>query len=212
MIYQVSKLLRDVRVCLDRNMSSTALAELGDVDTLSQDELIESKLLESVERVHLSAPIHLLESGHNFGDALYWRDLESGWVLLPDDFMRLVVFEMDDWERAVYAALRADSPEAVVQHSRYKGLRGTSEHPVCVLDVRAEGKVLEFYSCKSQSAQVRRGVYLPYPVIDANGGIDISERCYQSVVYTAAGLVLLTVGETEAGEASLQTAQTLLQQ
>lgn len=202
--------MQDVRICMDQNMTSDALIETGDIDTLALDEIIRSKVLEAVQRVHLGAPSHLLESGHDFGDAVYWGDKESGWVLLPDDFMRLVVFEMDDWERAVYQAITTDDAEYEKQRSRFKGLRGTVQRPVCAIAIRPEGRVLEFYSCKSEDAQVSRAIYMPYPEIDDNGGVDISERCYDAVVYTTAGLTLITCGEAEKGNTLSEMAQTFL--
>ena len=210
MIFQIDKIMQDVRICLDQNMASDALIESGDIDTLALDEIIKSKILEAIQRVHLDAPNYLLEGGHNFGDAVYWRELESGWVLLPKDFLRLVVFEMDDWEQAVYQAISTDDPEYEKQHSRFKGIRGTAQRPVCAIGIRPEGKVLEFYSCKSKNAQVSRAIYMPYPKIDEDGGVDISERCYNAVIYTAAGLTLLTCGETEKGNSVSELAQTFL--
>ena len=210
MIYQLDKIMQDVRICLDQNMTSDALLESGDIDTLALDDIIRSKILEAVQRVHMDAPNYLLEGGHNLGDAVYWRELESGWVLLPQDFMRLVVFEMDDWEQAVYQAISTDDPEYEKQRSRFKGIRGTAQRPVCAIAIRPEGRVLEFYSCKSKDAQVSRAMYIPYPKIDEDNGVDICERCYNSVVYTAAGLTLLTCGEVEKGNAVSELAQTFL--
>lgn len=210
MIYQIDKILRDVRVCLDQNMMSEALLDSGDLDTLSLDDIIRSKIVEAVRRVHLDAPNYLLEGGHNFGDAVYWGAMESGWVLLPQDFLRLVVFKMDDWERAVYTAISADDPEYARQRSRFKGIRGTAQKPVCAIAIRPEGRVLEFYSCKSCHAQVSRAVYIPEPSVDEYGGVDISERCYTAVVYTAAALSMLTCGETEKGTRLSDLAKTFL--
>lgn len=210
MIFQLDKIMQDVRICLDQNMESDALIESGDIDTLALDDIIRSKILEAVQRVHMDAPNYLLEGGHNFGDAVYWGELESGWVLLPLDFMRLVVFEMDDWEQAVYQAISTDDPEYEKQRSRFKGIRGTAQRPVCAIAIRPEGRVLEFYSCKSEAAHVSRAMYIPYPKIDEDNGVDISEHCYDAVIYIAAGLVLLTCGETEKGNAVSELAQTFL--
>ena len=210
MIYNIDKIMEDVRVCIDQNMTSEALVESGDIDTLALDEIIKSKILEAIQRVHMEAPPYLLENGHNFGDAVYWKEMESGWVLLPSDFMRLVVFEMDDWEQAVYQAISTDDPEYEKQHSRFKGIRGTAQRPVCAIGIRPEGRVLEFYSCKSTDAKVSRAMYIPYPKIDEDNGVDICERCYNAVIYTAAGLTLLTCGETEKGNAVSELAQTFL--
>lgn len=210
MIFQIDKIMQDVRICLDQNMESDALIESSDIDTLALDEIIKSKILEAIQRVHRDAPNYLLEGGHNFGDAVYWRELESGWVLLPQDFLRLVVFEMDDWEQAVYQAISTDDPEYEKQRSRFKGIRGTAQRPVCAIAIRPEGRVLEFYSCKSTDSQVSRAIYMPYPKIDEDGGVDISERCYNAVVYTTAGLTLMTCGDTEKGNSVFELAQTFL--
>lgn len=211
MIYQVDRLMRDVRVCMDQNMSSHALTLEGDVDTLSLDDIIRSKIVDGVRRVHLMAPYYLLEEGHNFGEELYWGELFSGWVLLPRDFMRLVVFEMDDWCCPVHSALSVTDADTKKQHSRFRGIRGTYQRPVCVLSTRAEGKVLEFYSCRSESAHVSRGVYIPYPRIDESGGIDISERCYDAVVYMVAYLTSLSCGEVDKAQVYLSAAKSLLE-
>lgn len=211
MIYQLDRIMRDVRICLDQNMDSVPLLQTSDVDTLSLDDIIRSKIQEAVVMVHTNAPAHLLEQGHNFGDTVYWGDRESGWVLLPNDFMRLIVFEMSDWERGVYVAISDTDPEYALQRQRVKALRGTSQKPVCVITVRPEGRVLEFYSCKSEDAYVRRAVYVPYPKIDKNGGIDISERCYTAVVYAIASLVLLTLGDSQKSSALSEISNTALQ-
>jgi hypothetical protein len=203
--------MRDVRVCLDQNMTSEQLLQTDDIDTLALDDIIRSKILEAVVRVHTNAPTYLLEQGHNFGDAVYWGNLESGWVLLPQDFMRLIVFEMSDWERAVFTAISTIDSEYELQRQRIKALRGTAQKPVCVISVRPEGRALEFYSCKSESAYVRRAQYLPYPKIDKDEGIDICERCYTGVVYAAASLVLLTLGEAEKSSALSEISKTALQ-
>lgn len=203
--------MRDVRVCLDENIQSNPLLLEKDVDTLALDDIVRSKIPEAVEKVHSMAPVHMLEEGHSFGDAIFWSDLESGWVLLPPDFMRLIVFEMSDWERAVFQAISPADPEYALQRQRIKALRGTAQKPVCAITTRPEGKVLEFYSCKSKEAYVGRAQYLPYPAIDDDGGIDICERCYTAVVYTAASLVSITLGENEKASGLLDISKSALQ-
>ena len=196
-VYPLDKVAEDVRITLDQNMVSDALTEIGDVDTLALNDIIKSKIVEAVKRIHSEAPPHLLDGGYNFGDAVYWMEKESGWVLLPEDFMRFVVFEMDDWARPVFHATNTDDAEYEKQHSRFKGIRGTAQRPVCFVSIRPEGRVLEFYSCNSTEAMVSRAVYLPYPKVDEYGAIEICQRCYDAVVYTTAALVLITFGDTE---------------
>lgn len=211
MIYKLTEIARDVRIAIDQNMTSEQLIATEDIETLSLEDIIRSKIVEAVRRVETAAPVHFLEEGHDFGDAVYWGDLESGWVLLPDDFMRLIAFRMSDWERTVYAAISVDDPLYAKQSSRYKGIRGNVQKPVCAVVNRAEGKALEFYSCNSEDAYVCRATYLPYPHIDEDDGIDISEKCYTAVIYTVAALVLTTYGEADKASAMTDLAKSIFQ-
>lgn len=196
MIYKLTDIARDVRIALDQNNVSEQLLNEGDIDTLTLEELIRSKVVEAVIRVEMEAPTHFLEEGHSFGDAIFWGKCESGWILLPDDFMRLIAFKMSDWERTCYGAISVDDPQYSKQSSRFKGIRGNTQKPICAIVNRAEGKALEFYSCESEEAYTERASYLPYPKIDDNDGVDISERCYIPVIYTVASLVLTSYGES----------------
>lgn len=209
-VYTLDNITKDVRIALDQNMASDTLTAIGDVDTLAINDIIKSKIVEAVKRIHCEAPAYLLDGGNNFGDAIYWGDKESGWVLLPENFMRFVVFQMDDWEQAVYTCFKTDDPEYARQHSHFKGVRGTAQRPVCFIAIRPEGRVLEFYSSKSKTAKVSRGVYLPYPTIDKNNGINICMRCYDAVVYTIAALFLMTIGEAEKGNLFNELAKSAL--
>lgn len=206
MVYHIEDIIRDVRVCLDQNETGEALLQTGDIDTLSLDEIIKSKIEEGVRRVEETAPLAQLEGGHSIGKNIYWEDNERGCVLLPDDFMRLTSFKMSDWERRVYETITPESVQYTFQRSRNKGLRGNPQKPVVAIVQRGIGQVLEFYSCKDNSAYITEGTYIPLPKIDNYGGIDISERCYDKVVYMISALTILTYGETERAKSFMELA------
>lgn len=124
--------------------------------------------------------------------------------------MRLVIFKMSDWERPVYEPITAADPQYQLQFSRYKGLRGNPQKPVVAIVSRAEGRALELFSCKSQSATVEQAVYIPLPKVDCDGGINIPERCYMSVVYEAASLVLAIIGNALSSTMSELSKQLLI--
>ena len=195
MVYKILHIARDVRIAIDENKTSEQLIADEDIDTLSLNDIVRSKIVEAVRRVVTEAPTHLLDGGLPFGDAVFWRSKGSGWTLLPEDFMRLLIFKMSDWERPVYEPITAADPQYQLQFSRYKGLRGNPQKPVVAIVNRAEGRVLELFSCKNNNATVEQAVYMPFPKVDCNGGIEIPERCYMSVVYQAASLVLATIGQ-----------------
>lgn len=212
MIYQLAEIVKDVKVALDENMTSEGLLALEDVETLSMEEIIESKVVEAVRRVESSAPVNMLESGQNLVDVIFWKEKGSGFVVLPGDFMRLMVFKMSDWERVVTDAITVDDPMYAKQSSRYKGIRGNKQKPVCAIVNRPEGRVLEFYSCDNESATMEMGVYRPYPKIDEYKGVEISKRCYMAVIYTLGALVLMTYGESEKASVLLELSKSVIEQ
>lgn len=200
-LFSLNKIAEDVRIALDRNMTSDTLVGLGDIDTLAFNDIVNSKVVEAVKRVHSVAPIHLLGGGDTFADNIYWQAGPKegnywGIILLPEDFMRFIVFEMSDWERPVHELLPTSDPKYKLQSSRYAGLRGTPQKPLCFLDFRPTGNLLEFYSCKAPTASVMRANYVPYPRLD-EGFINIYDNCYDAVIYTIAELVLLAYGDTQ---------------
>ena len=201
MIYQMLTIKHDVRVCLDENLTTTALQGIADQETLSLDDLIVSKVLEAVKQAHNDAPYYMLEGKDFSSESVTWNTNDtSGVISLPVDFMRLVMFEMSDWERPVYTAISTLSPEYSKQKSRHKGIRGNAERPVVAIGMQPAGRTLEFYASKTNQATISRALYMPIPVIDINDGVDISEQCYQAVLYMTAGLVKATMGETEAAK------------
>lgn len=212
MIYQLAEIVKDVKVALDENMTSEGMLALEDVETLSMEEIIESKVVEAVRRVESSAPVNMLESGQNLVDVIFWKEKGSGFVVLPGDFMRLMVFKMSDWERVVTDAITVDDPMYAKQSSRYKGIRGNKQKPVCAIVNRPEGRVLEFYSCDNESATMEMGVYRPYPKIDEYKGVEISKRCYMAVIYTLGALVLMTYGESEKASVLLELSKSVIEQ
>jgi hypothetical protein len=67
-----------------------------------------------------------------------------GYVVLPDDFLRLNRVWFDDWINPVQRFVEYDSRLAVLQ--RFPWTRGGRRKPVCVLNANGDGKVLECYS------------------------------------------------------------------
>lgn len=210
MIYQVKDMARDVRVAIDMNSHSESLLSDGDLDTLTLDEIIMSKLTDAVRMVETEAPATMLESGHDFGDNIFIGEDGKGFVILPGDFMRLVAFRMSDWKRTVFEAISDNDPLYPLQSSKWKGICGNPEKPVCAIVRRSEGKVLEFYSCTDNTATVAQATYVPIPKIDMDGGIDVAEDCYRAAVYRAASLALASVGE-QLSTTMLEISKSLLQ-
>lgn len=208
--YTIDRILEDVRVSLDMNQNSDTLIGINDDATLTINELIRSKIVEAVKRVHIIAPAYLLDFGNHFAESITWNpDGRSGWMILPDDFMRLITFEMSDWDQPCFEAISTDDIKYKMVRSRFP-VMGTPQKPIVAISVSPNGKILEFYSCKDDTATVNKAVYLPYPEIDEFNGIKISQRCYDSTIYTIAALVLAALGENDKCTLFNELAQTNL--
>lgn len=210
MIYNHLTLRQDVRTALDENPVAAQFVAIGESDTVTLDDIIESKLVDAAKAVEMEAPVWMLDSGHSFADEVWWNTDGTGWTLLPEDFMRLVTFKMSDWERPVCDTITETDAGYALQRSRYAGIRGNPQRPVCALVVRAEGRVMEFYSCNTTETTVEQAVYVPLPIL-VDGGLDICERCYRPVVYYAAGLTAQAVGDANAATPYFELAKSLME-
>lgn len=200
----IENIKREVRVALDRNNVSTQLSSIGDVDTLTVEEIIESKIEQAVREVLMTSAHHLLGEGSPiFADGdiqISWDSQEgygSGSIILPDDFLRLVVFRMTDWSMPVFNAITIDNPLYSVQKSRFSGVRGNPQKPICAVVNSASGLKLEFYSCSAGTGTtVSDARYIPLPKIK-DGSIDIPSKLLTACVYKIAYLVAITLADSD---------------
>ena len=210
MKYELSELQLAVRIAMDENMVSRPLAALGDIDTLSLDEIIKSKICDAARAVEQEAPTYLLDGGKAFGDSIKWKGqmgIGMGSIHLPDDFMRLVTFQMSDWSRAVTTAISEDDPQYELQNSRYPGIRGNPQNPVVAISMQPIGLVLDFYSCTGgENVFVRRARYIPIPRIEGDK-INICEKLKTAIVYYAAYLTALSIKDADLAASMLNTSK-----
>ena len=200
MRYEVDDIVKEVRIAIDQNMTSDALADLGDIDTLSLEQIIRSKIAVGARIVESQAPFYLLDSGKAFADNITWvqeRGKGWGWILLPDDFLRLVVFQMTDWTHEVCTPITADDALYAQQFSRYPGIQGNPQKPVVAIVQKPVGLVLEFFtSMAGEEAYVKQARYIPIPRIE-NNAIELCEKLHDAIVYEAAYLTALSTGQTD---------------
>ena len=222
MVYNVDDIKRDVRITLDQNNNSTTLSALGDIDTLTLEQIIESKIEEAAQIVEATAPNSLLDNGISFASqpVTWYADTPgygSGYLVLPSDFLRLQSFKMTDWDYGVTSVVREGEPLYAQQYSRFPGIRGNIQRPVVTISNRPQGLVLEFFSCDGGSdVQIERAVYIPIPkivtdAITGNRTIDISSRLRPATIYYIAYMVALTLNDTTFAGSLLDTCKQLMQ-
>ncbi len=211
-------LATQVKAVMDRNMESATLDSLGDVDTLSIDEIIKTAIPKAARIVEMEAPFHLLGRGEPFTGTVYWPKavgVGSGHIQLPDDFMRLVCFQMSDWVRPANETITIEDPRYAMQQSDFDGIKGNPHNPVVAIVPWSTGLELEFYSCKAGSGvTVRRARYLPIPKVSGTGDaatVNISEKLEDAIVYYAAGLAATTLGMADMASSLITHAKSLIQ-
>lgn len=190
MIFCLSQILRDIRIRLNLNPVSP-LVEFPDYDkpNLDIDTAIRSLIEEAAAAILLEAPLGLLEPTTRLTDPDIFRSPDgSGWIPLPDDFLRLVRFRMSDWARPVIQPIAPDSLLYARQWSEWAGIRGNPDRPVVAIVNRPEGLALEYFSCRDPRATVAEALYLPRPVIDRYDSIDLPAHCYSSFLNRVASL------------------------
>lgn len=202
--YQVSDLVRDIRVLLDYNEEDEQLVQYGDGDSLSISTLIESKIAEAARQVYLSAPLSLLPPTQLTG-SITWeqRAHPGGRIVLPADFMKLLSFRMSDWEQTVHEAIGVDDALYEQQGSRFAGVRGNPQRPVCAIVPDGGGLALEFYACQNAEATISTALYAAYPGME-NGLIALAPKLLDDIERVAGGLVCRSLGDENGAMARLK--------
>lgn len=215
---KIEDIVKAVKVALDEDVSSNELADLMDLDTLTLEDIIRSKVEDGARLVHMEAPHWMLDGGVPFTDGqtrIAWKNLSNGWcgsLSLPTDFLRLVVFKMSDWTTGVTDAVSEDSDVYLMQGSPFAGIRGNKERPVVAILHGESGLTLEFYGCRNDSPYVERALCIPVPAIktvDGEEKIALCSKLERATVYRAASLVALTVKDGDAAAALLATSNRL---
>lgn len=214
MLYDVEELTKEVRVAIDMNNIDASLVSEDDIETLSLDKIIRSKIAQAARVVETNAPVWLLDSGKPLSGSITFTHTVGkgrGRMQLPDDFMRLITFKMSDWERAVIEPILESDPRYSQQSSRYAGIRGNPQKPVVAIVSEPTGLVLEFWSCTAgEDVKLQRGRYLPVPKIVGNT-IELCEKLKDAIVLYTGYLVCLTLKETELAQGLLAQSKELME-
>ncbi len=124
------------------------------------------------------------------------NDDGTGYIILPDDFVRFVALKMNCWKRTVTTAMSENDPRYARQSNPF--IRGSADKPIVVY--RSEpgvGKVLEYYSVRNANHAIDRGLYLAACVAE-----DLDEELVDPLSWLVAETILNTVGEFELAKAA----------
>ena len=206
--YAVSELVKEVKVLLDRNQESAGLLTPTDSDTLSQGELIQSKIVDAARIILKDAPASMLDGKTFDGLNTAWAETNGayvGTVYLPSDMIRLLDVKVSDWNRSAEIITEEDDAYKI-QCSRF-GVRGNPERPIAALIHNSGNRYLELFTSNSNTATVSL-TYVGMPFI-SEGNIDLPETLKDSIVYMAGYLTCISLGDTDTASGLLGVARKL---
>lgn len=158
------------------------------------DELLDDSVKTLLLKLpgYLTAPASMgIATGTDNGDG-------TGYVQLPDDFIRLVSFKMGEWSRAVTDPITEDHPKYNLQKNVY--LRGKPVKPVAVIRNiydSSSKKILEYYSVVS-SHTIERAMYVKSDVAE-----NMSEEIIDALAWQCASDALIIMEEPDLAKLAL---------
>lgn len=204
--YAVSDLVKEVKVLLDRNQESAGLLAPSDSDTLSQAELIESKIVDAARIILSDAPE---VEGTSCKNAVTWTDSNGyyvGKMGLPTDMLRILSVKAEGWNRP--AEIISESDDAYKYQNCKYGVRGNPERPIAAIVHTANGKSIELYTSTKQDATLAF-IYVQVPSITTEQKISLPSVLKDSILYMAGYLTCVSLGDTDTASGFLGVARKL---
>lgn len=199
-------LVNKVKTKIDEiSTSDTPLQAITMADEKPIDTIIESLLDESALEILLKAPFHRLDIASATPTITQDKtDTTTGKITAPEDFLRLVSFRMDDWERSVTElSIKGD---AISRRQSNKYIRGGQSRPVGVLSKSDKGIEIEYYSTKSTSHKLSEFLY-----IKKTSAENITDtQMIEAMTWICAGRALLIVGNADDAKNAYDNAQSLM--
>lgn len=204
--YAVSDLVKEVKVLLDRNQESAGLLAPSDSDTLSQAELIESKIVDAARIILSDAPE---VEGTSCKNAVTWTDRNGyyvGKMVLPTDMLRILSVKAEGWNRP--AEIISESDDAYKYQNCKYGVRGNPERPIAAIVHTANGKSIELYTSTKQDATLAF-IYVQVPSITTEQKISLPSVLKDAILYMAGYLTCISIGDTDTASGFLGVARKL---
>ena len=188
--------MKEVRIALDINNNPERLLREEDIDTLTEEEIIRSKLQQA------ALIVIVWDSGQ--------RGRGPGRILLPEDFLRLITFKMSDWSYPLNNILPQSDPRILMQRSKFVGIQGSPSRPILTLEQDVHGTWLVFHSSREgESVFIQQARYLPIPKIVDNE-LNINEKLIPALIHSTASLVAMSFGEDDVAGRMITISKELL--
>lgn len=215
MVCEIDDIVKDVRVCLDENDVQAALIS-NDSYTLQLDDIIRSKITDALDGILIAAPMELLGSGIDIPQdgTLTWAGVEDGSYVgklaCPKDFLKLIAIKCSDWDYEVREMISCTDDVYKMQKSRYAGVRGNPHRPIVADAMSANGRVLELYCSGTQSIEYAKYIG-NYTTSTTEDHVSLPhDSLYRVLIYQIAGLVCVTLRDSEHAQTLFGLAEGLL--
>lgn len=170
-------------------------------DNRPVNDFIGELLDECAREVVANAPAWRL-SGFASQPEIHPNNDGSGYVVLPEGFLRLLEFKMKEWKRPVNQVAAAGSPVAVKQGNLH--LRGGICKPVCVWGQVSDARVLHYYSVQKKH-DVEKFIYMSQVAAE-----DVDVDLQDVLTWWCASRVLQIVGKSAEAQLAYQRGKSLL--
>lgn len=167
---------------------------MGEKDSEALDTVIRSKILDALAFVNGNADRELLSPDMVLTEGLTVDGDMTGYVSLPDDFLRLVYARLSSWVVAVDEPVLWTDRQYMMLHDRYA--TGSWERPVVALSRKGSRKVLELYKAKSGEDTLDAAIMTVPKITD--DAVEISDLLGVALIYYITGLTLLTLKDAHA--------------
>jgi len=206
--YAVSELVKEVKVILDRNQEAAEMIP-DDTDTLSQGEIIRGVIVDAAKAIEELAPTSKLDSISVSSLAVAWTEDGGAYVgqlSLPSDLLRLVRVKVSDWKRS--GPIITDKDDSYLyQQNPY--VRGNPQRPIVALVHIGGVLVAELYTSNKKEATADLSYVAAPSIGDSDDKISLCEPLKDAIVYMAAYLTSISLGDTETAARYKETAYQL---
>ena len=184
MKYSIHQIIHDVSVRLDLDDADEPLITVNDRGARTIADIISSQVEWGARLVIEEAPLHRLGTGVPLRGGVAWQQAPGvgmAMLLLPDDFLRLLVIRMSDWRRDA-KIITAHDVEYQWQSSRFPAVRGNPERPVAAIVTTPLGLAVELYSSQGGAGvTLAKALYLPVPRLH-EGAISLPPLLYHDII------------------------------
>ena len=167
------------------------------------DLYINGLLDESAKHILQTAPKHILPITKSTNTATQINSGKTGYVTVPEGFLRLHSFKMTEWERDVNEFITPEDKRYRQQANVY--VRGGTAKPVLVMTQRVISntvtRVFEYYSVNTAHT-VEKFLY-----IGETAAENLDDSLYPALTWMCASMILQNIKETDLAQKALEKVQ-----